>query len=264
MNKRQIVASLNSIANELDSKGLFKEANEVTEVMVRLSQYAGLKPGSAAGRAVGVNNPDPKNIQYSGSTSYKPNANLRDPKNIQYSGSTEYKPYEPMPPYDLVPDSPQDTVPDSPKPADKPNLGKKPGTPSKPGTTDSSTPKSSEGLSRWVNKAENIYSAWVSKGARPSTDAEGLIQDIIDYMEKVKQNMRPSLHSAADYKIDKVKALKLAISSGITMPSSAITTPYGAVSGFPGKGVNPFTYDPSKRLTGNALDYQARQEGKSI
>ena len=38
MNKRQIIASLNDIANELDSNGLIKEANEVTEVMMKLSQ----------------------------------------------------------------------------------------------------------------------------------------------------------------------------------------------------------------------------------
>ena len=39
MNKRQIIASLNNIANELDGTGLHSEANEVTEVMVKLSQY---------------------------------------------------------------------------------------------------------------------------------------------------------------------------------------------------------------------------------
>lgn len=38
MNKRQIIASLNDIANELDSNGLIKEANEVTSVMKKISQ----------------------------------------------------------------------------------------------------------------------------------------------------------------------------------------------------------------------------------
>ena len=38
MNKRTIVASLSKIANELDNSGLYAEANEVTNVMVRLSQ----------------------------------------------------------------------------------------------------------------------------------------------------------------------------------------------------------------------------------
>lgn len=37
MNKRQIIASLNNIANKLDIDGLYKEAEEVTEVMKRLS-----------------------------------------------------------------------------------------------------------------------------------------------------------------------------------------------------------------------------------
>ena len=37
MNKRQIVASLNKIANELDKTGLYKEANTVTKVMSRLA-----------------------------------------------------------------------------------------------------------------------------------------------------------------------------------------------------------------------------------
>ena len=36
MNRRTIVASLNSIANELDTKGLFKEANSLTNIMKRL------------------------------------------------------------------------------------------------------------------------------------------------------------------------------------------------------------------------------------
>ena len=36
MNKRQIIASLNKIANELDTTGLYKEANSVTKVMKRL------------------------------------------------------------------------------------------------------------------------------------------------------------------------------------------------------------------------------------
>ena len=38
MNKRQIIASLAKISNELDNDGLFKEANSITNVMKRLSQ----------------------------------------------------------------------------------------------------------------------------------------------------------------------------------------------------------------------------------
>ena len=37
MNKRQIVASLNKIANELDKNGLYKEASSVTNVMKRIA-----------------------------------------------------------------------------------------------------------------------------------------------------------------------------------------------------------------------------------
>jgi hypothetical protein len=38
MNKRQIIASLNNIANELDNSGLYKEANVLTNVMKRIAQ----------------------------------------------------------------------------------------------------------------------------------------------------------------------------------------------------------------------------------
>lgn len=37
MNKRQIIASLNKIANELDNTGLHTEANTVTRVMVKIA-----------------------------------------------------------------------------------------------------------------------------------------------------------------------------------------------------------------------------------
>ena len=37
MNKRQIVASLNSIANLLDNSGLYKEASALTKIMSRLA-----------------------------------------------------------------------------------------------------------------------------------------------------------------------------------------------------------------------------------
>ena len=38
MNKRQIIASLNKIANELDFNNLYKEANTITKVMTRLAE----------------------------------------------------------------------------------------------------------------------------------------------------------------------------------------------------------------------------------
>lgn len=38
MNNRQIVASLNEIANLLDNSGMYKEASDITKVMVKVSQ----------------------------------------------------------------------------------------------------------------------------------------------------------------------------------------------------------------------------------
>ena len=38
MNKRQIIASLNKIANEFDANSLFNEANTITKVMQKLAQ----------------------------------------------------------------------------------------------------------------------------------------------------------------------------------------------------------------------------------
>ena len=38
MNKRQILASLNKVANTLDNSGLYKEANTITNVMKRLAE----------------------------------------------------------------------------------------------------------------------------------------------------------------------------------------------------------------------------------
>ncbi len=38
MNKRQIVASLNNIANELDNNGLYQESSAITNVMNKLAQ----------------------------------------------------------------------------------------------------------------------------------------------------------------------------------------------------------------------------------
>lgn len=39
MNKRQILASLNKIANELDGSGLYNEANSLTKVMIKISNF---------------------------------------------------------------------------------------------------------------------------------------------------------------------------------------------------------------------------------
>ena len=39
MNKRQIMTSLNNIANTLDNSGLYKEANSITNIMKRLAAF---------------------------------------------------------------------------------------------------------------------------------------------------------------------------------------------------------------------------------
>ena len=48
MNKRQIIASLNEVANELDNSGMFNEATELTNVMHKVANMA----GQLAGRAI--------------------------------------------------------------------------------------------------------------------------------------------------------------------------------------------------------------------
>jgi hypothetical protein len=43
MNKRQIIASLNKIANSLEYSGLYSEANSITKVMVKLAEEEKMK-----------------------------------------------------------------------------------------------------------------------------------------------------------------------------------------------------------------------------
>ena len=49
MNKRQVIASLNEVADELDNVGLFKEATAITNVMKKLSQSSSLISNSGMG-----------------------------------------------------------------------------------------------------------------------------------------------------------------------------------------------------------------------
>ena len=44
MNKRQIIASLNNIANTLDNSGLYKEANTITNVMIKVADESNMDP----------------------------------------------------------------------------------------------------------------------------------------------------------------------------------------------------------------------------
>ena len=48
MNKRQIIASLNNIANSLDNKGLYREANTITNIMKRLAQEDSPNPNGTS------------------------------------------------------------------------------------------------------------------------------------------------------------------------------------------------------------------------
>jgi hypothetical protein len=148
----------------------------------------------------------------------------------------------------------------------KPTTAPKPGAPSSkpstPGKPVSKTPTNTDGLDRWVNKAENIYNAWGSKGANPNSSAFGLVKDIVDYMDKVKSNLPSSLHGQADAKIARVQEMLRNIFDGAYNSALAMTAlPYGVMGGYPKKGVDPFGRGP--RMQGNALDYQARQEAKS-
>ena len=43
MNKRQIIASLNDIANQLDNSNFYLEASTITKVMVKLAEEEKMK-----------------------------------------------------------------------------------------------------------------------------------------------------------------------------------------------------------------------------
>ena len=276
MNNRQIVASLNQIANELDSNGLYQEANVVTNVMVKISQYSGLTPGSAAARAVGLFTPDEQtsneaisDIKTFLNTGKKEEAKniffetlekLEDPAQREKFRNTYYDLTSPS----VSPNSPI-SAPNAPATPinTNPSVPGKPSQPSsKPGSSKPSAPKSADGLDRWVNKAANIYSAWISRNANPNSSAFGLISDIVDYMQRVKSKLPANLQGSADAKINQVKKMKDSIPTGVPLSAQLLPTPYSMVSGVEGKDANPFTYDPSKRLTGRQLDYQADYESK--
>ena len=282
MNKRTIVASLNKIANELDNSGLYAEANEITNVMMRLSQLESIFLGGLGGQK-GAEFMKGKNFPYnpSGGPSFPKNPYAKDSgfpdkepekRNIEIpfnpSGGMIYPPRGGG--KKTTPSVPSDS---EEKPGmDRPifekyppiSIDKKPLKPNKPSSP--SKPSESlgnvDGLDRWVNKAENIYSNWVSKGANPNSASFGMIKDVVDYMQKVKSNLPMSLQSKADAKINKVQSMMGDIFDGIADPSKTIAVaPYGMVSGYKSKGVNPF--QEGRRLQDKKLDYQAKQESKS-
>ena len=283
MNKRTIVASLKNIANELDISGHYEEANEITNVMMRLSQLETIFLGGL-GAQKGAELMKGKSFPYnpSGGPSFPKNPYAKDSgfpdkepekRNIEIpfnpSGGMIY------PPRDggkkTTPNIPSDgeKKPGSDRPiferyppisiGEKPSKGNKPTSPSTPGKSSSGN---ADGLDRWVNKAENIYSNWVSKGANPNSASFGMIKDVVDYMQKVKSNLPMSQQSNADSKISKVQSMMGDIFDGIADPSKTIAVaPYGMVSGYKSKGVNPF--EQGRRLEDKKLDYQAKQESKS-
>jgi hypothetical protein len=58
MNKRQIVASLNNIANELDNNGLYQESSVITNVMNKIAQApSDLKGDFESKKELDVNKP---------------------------------------------------------------------------------------------------------------------------------------------------------------------------------------------------------------
>lgn len=289
MNKRTIVASLSSIANELDISGHYEEANEITDVMVRLSQFESIFLSGLAGQK-GAEFMKGKSFPYnpSGGPSFPKNPYAKDSgfpdkepekRNIEIpfnpSGGMIYPPRDggkkttPNVPSDgekkpgsdrpIFERYPPISIGEKPSKGDKPSKGNKPTSPSTPGKSSSGN---ADGLDRWVNKAENIYSNWVAKGANPNSASFGMIKDVVDYMQKVKSNLPMSQQSNADSKISKVQSMMGDIFDGIADPSKTIAVaPYGMVSGYKSKGVNPF--EQGRRLEDKKLDYQAKQESKS-
>ena len=79
MNKRQIIASLNKVANELDSSGMFEEANEITNVMHKVAQMANVMNKAIQSATAATAQPQPVAAAPVGgamSQAANPNANL--------------------------------------------------------------------------------------------------------------------------------------------------------------------------------------------
>ena len=89
MNKRQILASLNKIANELDNKGLYRQATSITGVMKRLVvadefnilDESNETPESPSATNEQNTNPEKENIEYIEAIK----------KDIEWLGNGQYK-----------------------------------------------------------------------------------------------------------------------------------------------------------------------------
>jgi hypothetical protein len=299
MNNKVIVASLSKIANELDSLGKFDEANEVTSVMVRLSDIGG---GSGAISSDSANYKGLMTLIVqqleSGNTPAATDTYLRGLKTLQsddskakfskqwnrviakYRDKPTQKPTQKPSnvPGGLFPPAQNPNIPIGVDPNNipggggttpfEPPMDNVPGGPKsvKPATGGQTGPESDKQLNRWVNKAENIYKAWSTKPAasRSNTDAVGLIADIDLYLQEMQFRV-PSgspMHSLINSKRRIVQKMMSDISSGTPMGAGYTPTPYSKVTGYPAKDVSPF--GTGKRLTGPKLTNQADKEIKGI
>jgi hypothetical protein len=296
MNSKIIVASLSKIANELDTLGKFDEANEVTQIMVRLSDIGGGSgTNSDSANYKGLMTLIVQQLE-SGNIPAATDTYLRGLKTLQsddsktkfskqwsrviakYRDKPTDKPIQKPIPGGLFPPAQNPKIPIGIDPnivpggggstPFEPPMDNVPGGPKsvKPATGGQTGPESDKQLNRWVNKAENIYKAWSTKPAasRSNTDAVGLIADIDLYLQEMQFRV-PSgspMHTLIDGKRRIVQKMMRDISSGTPMGTSYTPTPYSNVTGYPAKGANPFATGP--RLTGPKLRYQADKEIKGI
>jgi hypothetical protein len=296
MNSKIIVASLSKIANELDTLGKFDEANEVTQIMVRLSDIGGGSgTNSDSANYKGLMTLIVQQLE-SGNIPAATDTYLRGLKTLQsddsktkfskqwsrviakYRDKPTDKPIQKPIPGGLFPPAQNPKIPIGIDPnivpggggstPFEPPMDNVPGGPKsvKPATGGQTGPESDKQLNRWVNKAENIYKAWSTKPAasRSNTDAVGLIADIDLYLQEMQFRV-PSgspMHTLIDGKRRIVQKMMRDISSGTPMGTSYTPTPYSKLTGYPAKGSNPFATGP--RLTGPQLRYQADKEIKGI
>lgn len=298
MNNKIIVASLSKIANELDSLGKFSEANEVTQIMVRLSDIGGgSSTNSDSANYKGLMTLIVQQLE-SGNIPAATDTYLRGLKTLQSDDSkTKFSKqwsrviakYRDKPtdkptqkpsnvPGGLFPPAQNPNIPIGIDPNIVPGGGGStpleppmdnvPGGPKsvKPATGGKVGPDSEKQLDRWVNKAENIYKAWSTKPAatRSNTDAIGLIADIDLYLQEMQFRV-PSgspMHSLINSKRTIVQKMMRDISSGTQMGAGYTPAPYSNVTGYPAKDTSPF--GTGKRLTGPKLTNQADREIKGI
>ena len=299
MNSKIIVASLSKIANELDTLGKFDEANEVTSVMVKVSQ-SGINETRVNNITPGDKNTYKEYMEViadhlangdkmAASYSYREgleklkSSEAKNKFKIQYDRavsnlSPKQKPTQKPIPGGLFPPAKNPNIPIGIDPNNVPGGGGSmpleppmdnvPGGPKsvKPATGGQTGPESDKQLNRWVNKAENIYKAWSTKPAasRSDTSAIGLIADIDLYLQEMQFRV-PSgspMHSLINSKRTIVQKMMSDIRSGTPMGAGYTPAPYSKLTGYPAKDSSPFGVN--KRLTAPKLRYQADKEIRGI